>query len=340
MDENNIDKLIKQIEDLQNAYDRDVENGVLETDKIQENRKNKIEELSEELKNEELKKLDILKSRKKEIEEKLDKKENLEKDREQLEKEMNEIPEKDKSKVYQELENNYIEISREISGIEDSEKELKDINKEINEICKKYNISIDEKKKLNEDPENPGYDLDGNLIGFGQNYNIDENEQEQEEKTFKQIEKNLNNNIENMINNENNINNSIEENPGYDEYGDPIGFGHNYEEQSLAVIPERRGLFSWIKEKFSKIKNFFIKEKKEEVELDETGQAWQDYIDSQDDISNNNKSTKRKRFLSLITQNDKLNSKENQKKQFELARKLAKENSIEVQKEQEEQEKE
>lgn len=100
------------------------------------------------------------------------------------------------------------------------------------------------------------------------------------------------------------------------------------DEKLLAVIPERKGFINWVKEKFNNIKGFFSKNKTNDIELDETGQAWQDYIDEQE--KNNTGTNKKTSFINSITMNNKLKNKEQQKKAFEAVRKWEEQNKKEI----------
>lgn len=85
----------------------------------------------------------------------------------------------------------------------------------------------------------------------------------------------------------------------------------------IAWIKDR---FNGIKEKFNSVKERFSKSKnnKEEVELNEVGEAWQDYIDMQE--GKPGKESKAKRFK------EGLQVKGQQLKQSEIARKLTRQN--------------
>lgn len=138
-----------------------------------------------------------------------------------------------------------------------------------------------------------------------------------------------------------------------------------HEEESKYMKPyEKNNIFRWFKNKFSNIKDKFIKkfmsfedeipeyikrekeeselvgeqmkkyekirpdlfDKKEQYEeLDANGQAWQDYIDE-----NVEPNSKRKSFKDKITEMGKLQSKEQQKKGFEAAREWAEQNKQEI----------
>ena len=85
----------------------------------------------------------------------------------------------------------------------------------------------------------------------------------------------------------------------------------------IAWIKDR---FNGIKEKFNSVKERFSKSKnnKEEVELNEVGEAWQDYIDMQE--GNASKESKAKGFK------EGLQVKGQQLKQSKIARKLTRQN--------------
>lgn len=85
----------------------------------------------------------------------------------------------------------------------------------------------------------------------------------------------------------------------------------------IAWIKDR---FNGIKEKFNSVKERFSKSKnnKEEVELNEVGEAWQDYIDMQEE--NASKESKAKGFK------EGYQVKGQQLKQSKIARKLTRQN--------------
>ena len=105
------------------------------------------------------------------------------------------------------------------------------------------------------------------------------------------------------------------------------------DEKSLAVIPERKGFINWVKEKFNSIKEFFSKNKSNDIELDETGQAWQDYIDAQEGNENKTETSKRESFVNSITMNNKLKNQEQQKKAFEAVKKWEQQNKNAIEQE-------
>lgn len=104
-------------------------------------------------------------------------------------------------------------------------------------------------------------------------------------------------------------------------------------EKSLAVIPERKGFINWVKEKFNSIKKFFSKNKSNDIQLGETGQAGQDYIDAQEGNENKTETSKRKSFVNNITMNNKLKNQEQQKKAFEAVKKWEEKNKNAIEQE-------
>lgn len=520
MDENNqrIEQINKQIEEMQSVYDRDVNNGVQETDQIQQNRKKRIEQLNGELKDVELGKLDSLKNRKQEIEGILKRKESLNKDKEQIEKAISEIEGKSeikdgklvKPQELTEYEGDLDRINTELASFEKYETELENINKEIGNLTDKYPYSkneygnheiklsdnktiflsdvekndtrnVDDMKgymcaiyengelitdktiyldqeldfeKINEDKgyadvvkdflspdriEKYSKEAEGkgvvdsvyighivpdseNSFGYKKRRYIGEPENEIYNKISKQeyksasvlhdylVENAKKGNITNQetltkqikdyenklesirkqrpdlydkviqtepqqkIENQNKVSEPTKVVNIPDEVmhgnpqkameneniraGAPVGQkvgnrldGQRYqptrdtyneqpnveeqetEEQSLTVVPERKGFINWVKEKFNSIKEFFSKNKSNDIELDETGQAWQDYIDAQEGNENKTETSKRESFVNSITMNNKLKNQEQQKKAFEAVKKWEQQNKNAIEQE-------
>lgn len=110
------------------------------------------------------------------------------------------------------------------------------------------------------------------------------------------------------------------------------------DEKSLTVMPEKKGILNWFKEKFSKIKEFVTRNKSKDDELDENGQAWQDYVDTQDEKENQDYTSLKDikdKFINSITRDNKL-KEEQQKKAFETVKKWEQQNKKELEQEDDE----
>lgn len=310
--EEKINELQNQIKVLQDAYDNDLKREINEeNDQIQANRQKGIHKLQEELKEVEIEKLSNLEERKTEIEEILKKKESLSKDKEQLEQAIyemngeNEIQDGKltKSQEQIEYEKDLEKVNDELNLLEPYDNELSGINNEIGKIKEKYNIN--EKEKTNTQMNKESAPIFKEPISENKKDNI------------------ITGNIDKAIK------------LGGEQYGVGTKIGDNIEnilqndkETSMTVYKKPNKFVTWIKDKFNIIKDKFSKSKNKE-ELDATGQAWQDYIDEQEGTT----TSKKNRFIENITQNGKLQSKEQQEKIFESVKKWEQQNKNAIEQE-------
>lgn len=361
MEENNkkIEKLKNDIKMLQNVYDNDMKSGKNEeNDQIQANRQKGINKLQEELKEAEIEKLSKLEERKVELEEILKKKESLNKDKEQLEQAIYEMSGENeiqdgklvKTQEQVEYEKDLEKVNEELGSLNIYENELSDVNSQIEELNEKYGINENHKqdnevKKENED--------------LSKYENNEEKIYRPEEKQDVVNEVNYNDEVQGKQENEGiskdndyekqNLKSNNEVNYNQETYNEnknqPSQIYNNQinkEEKAITEYKKENRIIAWIKnrahdikEKFNSIKEKFVKSKnKEKVELNEVGQAWQDYIDTQEGKSG--KESKTKGFKeSLYVKGQQLkqskiakkltrqNEKEKKANQFEAAKKLA-----------------